>query len=185
MTNYSAPRFAAAPLPMPPRYRFRPVGDVRSATFVSKSPLRSIKNPGSHTAAQKAGKRFEKKLLSRLDSTDDYQVLKAPWIQYEVSEAGPRWCQPDALISRKTDVLIVEAKLTHTADAYWQLRQLYEPIVKWIFPKAVVHLVEVTRSFDPAVRMPEEMVLFFDLVELLKALPATAKPEVYVLQWKL
>ena len=183
MSDYVPPRFSANPLPLPPYNRFRPAGHVHNAFFVDKSPLRSIKNPGTNTAAQKAGKRFEKKLLAKLETKPGFQVLKAPWIQYE--NGTTRWCQPDALIIRKDDILIIEAKLTHTANAYWQLRLLYEPVVRMLSPGARIHLVEITRSFDPNIRMPEEMLLFFDFEDLLTALPSEAKKEVYVLQWKL
>lgn len=183
MTDYVPPRFPAEPLPVPPYNRFRPAGHVHNAFFTDKSPLRAIKNPGTHSAAQKAGKRFEKKLLSKLETKDGFQVLKAPWIQYE--NGSTRWCQPDALIIRKDDVLIIEAKLTHTSDAYWQLRLLYEPVVRLLSPGANIHLVEITRSFDPAVRMPEEMVLFFELDILLRSIPPKPQKEIYVLQWKL
>lgn len=171
------------PLPVPPYNRFRPAGVVKSAQFIDKSPLGAIRNPGSNTAAQKAGKRFERKLLKRISELD-VRTSISPWIQYQ--NGNLRFCQPDALLwLTPQDIVIVEAKLTHTADAYWQLRLLYEPVLRAIEPAARIHLLEITRSFDPAVRMPEEMVLFFDYKEFLKHLPVEPRKEVYVLQWKL
>lgn len=114
----------------------------------------------------------------------DCTVKIAPWIQYQ--NGALRFCQPDALLFLPgNQIVIVEAKLTHTADAYWQLRLLYEPVLRILYPEACIHVLEITRSFDPAVAMPEEMVLFFDYKEFLKHLPSTAQKEVYVLQWKL
>lgn len=185
MEPYVPPRFPANPLPVPPRHRFRPAGTVKHAAFIDKSPLKSIRNPGCNTAAQKAGKRFEKKLLAKLKDLPLIRVSIAPWIQYQ-NEVKLCFCQPDAILWLPLNtIVIVEAKLSHTADAYWQLRQLYEPVLRAIEPSARIHLLEITRSFDPAVRMPEEMVLFFDYQNFISLLPTEPKKEVYVLQWKL
>lgn len=185
MTTYVPPRFPANPLPVPPYNRFRPAGKVLTAEFINKSPLRAIRNPGCNTAAQKAGKRFEKKLLAKLKDLPLVRVAIAPWIQYQ-NELKLCFCQPDAILWLPNDaIVIVEAKLAHTADAYWQLRHLYEPVIRRMNPESKVYLLEITRSFDPAVRMPEEMVLFFDWKDYLWHLPVEPQKEIAVLQWKL
>jgi len=68
-------------------------------------------------------------------------------------------CQPDALLLFKSGaVLIVEVKLTHTANAWWQLRKLYEPVVKALTNHShPVYVVEICKSGDPLISFPEKV----------------------------
>ena len=179
------PEFAPVETPVKPSRGFRPVTRVFDARF-SDSPLRGIRNPGTATAAQRAGKRYEKKVLQALEKqfrVDDSVTLRpSPWIAFSGAPSEERHCQPDLLLVTESEVLLCEIKLSHTLDAYWQLERLYRPVVEKLFGARPVRLVEITRSFDPAVRFPAPMRLFFSIEHILRT-PRTSAIE--VLQWKL
>lgn len=187
MADLAIPVFPPGSGILRPAKAFRPARDVLHARLAS-SPLRGIKNPGTGTAVQKAGKRYEKKVLQQIakmfSQSDSVTLLASPWIAFSSlpSPSETRHCQPDLLISTPTEIFLCEIKLSHTLDAFWQLDQLYRPVVEKLDPSRPVRLVEITRSFDPAVLYPRNMRLFFSLEHLLRT-PAAAAVE--VLQWKL
>jgi len=53
----------------------------------------------------------------------------------------------------------VEAKYQHTSDAWWQLRQLYIPVLQFMFPAFELIACEVTKWYDCAVAFPEPVSL--------------------------
>lgn len=169
----------------------RPVRDTSQVVAArwADSPLRNMKNPGTATAAQRAGKRYEKKVLRSLEklfvNEEFVSVRVAPWVGYIIFSAGlcdERFCQPDVILETPKEIFLCEIKLSHTLDAYWQLQSLYRPVVSKLYGERPVRLVEITRSFDPAVLFPSEMRLFFSIEHLMKT-PASGAVE--VLQWKL
>lgn len=79
----------------------------------------------------------------------------------EFTEAGrraPRLCQPDGLIFNfhRGTIVIVEFKLRHTSEAYYQLTQLYAPVLSHLFPRPLwrLGLCEVVRWYDPSTIFP-------------------------------
>ena len=88
-----------------------------------------------------------------------------PWLRFaQLLPAGARsrswsWCQPDGLDIdiRRGLITIVEFKLQHTSAAWWQTRQLYEPVVKAVFGAAqwAFSIVEIVKWFDPDTAFPE------------------------------
>jgi hypothetical protein len=197
---YVAPEFSPTLGVLPAGRGFRPAGEVLAARL-SESPLRSIKNPGTATAAQRAGKRYEKKVLTAVSKlfphvgpksllppspvlSEVVHALPSPWIAFTArrDRSAERHCQPDLLLIGEREILVCEIKLAHTVDAYWQLRHLYGPVVAKLFPSHTLRLVEITRSFDPVVRFGEGMRLFFSLEHVLRTPPANL---IEVIQWKL
>lgn len=172
----------------------KPLRAVRNTSSVlaarwSTSPLRGLRNAGSGSAAQRAGKRYEKKVLQAIsklyENIEAVSVRPSPWIGYTLfSESinDERHCQPDLILETREEIFLCEIKLSHTVDAYWQLSSLYAPVVKKLYPDRPVRLVEITRSFDPAVLFPVDMRLFFSLGHLMMTPRSSA---VEVLQWKL
>ena len=157
------------------------------ARYAKTSPLKNLRAPGSNTASQKAGRRYESKILRNLKVGNETTFMLSPWIHYALTSGLEHHCQPDAILLRKDCLIIFEVKLTHTIDAYWQLRHLYAPAMRKVEPNTPQHLVEITRSFDPNCLYPETMRLFFDLSILLSYLAATVPDEkiINILQWKL
>lgn len=170
-------RFEARPSLRPPDFRI--AGRVMTARFCA-APLLPRRNKRT-TAAQKFGKRYEGRVLDLL-SKQFANIRRCPWISFETDRVSYRLCQPDALIIGQTgaDITIVEIKARHTIDAFWQLRHLYAPVVQNIFPSHKLRLLEIVKSFDGAVRFPEDFWLHFDLDSWQKELP-----DLGVVQWKL
>lgn len=144
---------------LPPK-RFRPAGCVE---WVKWSP---VPPPFINTKKRK-GKRaqgiaYEKKWhMFALESFKGIYV-PSPWFYFkEVGVDKPRWCQPDGLlIELETGrITIVECKLQHTSDAWWQLRWLYLPVVSAAFPAShwQFSVVEVVKWFDCATFFPEKV----------------------------
>ena len=70
--------------------------------------------------------------------------------------SGERWCQPDGLLfePEKNRVIVTEFKLRHCSEAWFQLFELYCPVVRFMFPGWRVAGLEVCRWFDPATPVP-------------------------------
>lgn len=77
------------------------------------------------------------------------------------------YCQPDGLDFDfdKGLITIVEFKLQHTSNAWWQTRELYEPVVRKIFPSSLweIAIVEIVKWFDPDAAFPERYNFVKDL----------------------
>lgn len=176
------------PVAIPPEELPYP-STIRNANAITATYAKLAENPHAkrsrtHSAAQRAGKRYEKRVIAatiRELSDKNITVMPSPWIEYRLAEEHKRhFCQPDMLLFHRNVLYICEIKYTHTADAYWQMQQLYAPVCRLVFKKYIVRFLEITRSFDPAIRFPVEAKLFFDLADVL-----LIEPSVGILQWKL
>lgn len=92
--------------------------------------------------------------------------LPGPWIRFN-DVSGCRWCQPDGLLVNffTGRVTIIEVKYQHTSDAWWQLRMLYEPVVRKLFSEELwdFSLCEVVKWYDPSTKFPERVELVPDI----------------------
>lgn len=136
--------------------RFHLAEDVQSATICPRAPSFAVRT-SARKGAKADGLRYERKVQDHLSALSDHYLV-GPWILY-VIEGRPFWCQPDGLhfdVARGL-VTIVEIKLRHTPEAQRQLRGVYEPVIRRMFPHPFwgVRLVEVCRWFDPDTRFPE------------------------------
>lgn len=112
----------------------------------------------AHTEAQKIGLRYERKVHDELARRYEASYGPSQWISFKVGRGfDVRWAQPDGLLLNYEAglITIIEVKIRHTERAWWQLRELYEPLVAFLFPSWRVALCEVCRSFDPSVAWPE------------------------------
>jgi hypothetical protein len=75
---------------------------------------------------------------------------------------------------------IFEIKSQHMPEAWWQLRKLYEPVVRQLPFVNGTSCVEVTRSYDPSMGFPEPVLVVHDFDSLMAAPAAPLK----VLIWK-
>ena len=155
----------------PPPRRFHPAGEVISAEFITPPAFvvpRRSKNP-----ARASGVRYEKKVHSYLSETYPEEYVIAPWVRFH-SRGGTKalYCQPDALL--------LEIKIKHTADAWWQVRRLYLPVVQHIFGLDWAYIaVEITKWFDPHTKFPER----FEFVDPADSLPKLSPDEFHVYIW--
>lgn len=165
---------------VPPPPNFRPpknIWDVGwSTTIVAK--------PEARTAAQKLGLRYEKKILSWLAEEEvlgKFPITRGPCLKFRDGHQH-RICFPDAVVKiGERRHLIVEIKFQHMPEAWWQLRQLYEPVLKAGFPSHEFVLLEICRTFDPHTPFPEPPHLLESPSQFCSLLPGP----IYVLPWRL
>lgn len=145
---------------MSPPPRFSPAGLVERA-YVSPEPPPFIRVK-RYTGRRADGVRYEKKVQRHLQELFPETYLPSPWLHFR-SEGKWRWCQPDGLLFdvERGRIVCVEVKYSHTAQAWWQTRQLYIPVLQKIFPTDLwsFEVCEVVRWYDPAVVFPEPLIL--------------------------
>lgn len=138
---------------------FRPAGIFRGAEFAQPPALRKKR----YTGRRLEGIRYEKKVHAYLEALYGNKYLPSPWLRFFTQEGKWRWCQPDGLLLDvvKGRITIVEVKYQHTADAWWQVRCLYEPVLRSMFPPHLweFECCEVVKWFDPLTLFPEKTVL--------------------------
>jgi len=145
--------------PSPPPKRFNAAVGVRSARFISGKP--PFIRRGRSTGRYAVGIRYEREVHELLElyalGRAEFELKLGPWIEF-FDRSGKRWCQPDALVvnAPARECTICEIKYQHTADAWWQLRQLYQPVVAVIYPTHRLRLVEIVHWYDPLVVWPEQ-----------------------------
>lgn len=114
--------------------------------------------------AKAAGLRYDRRVAAHFERYPGF--VGHPWVRFGTRTAGLRWAQPDGLF---VDLLlgritILEFKLKHTTDAWWQLRRLYEPLIRFLFGERLWHFAccEIVRWYDPAIRVPEQVTFIDD-----------------------
>lgn len=122
-------------------------------------PRRSRASP-----AQKAGLAYEKKAVSYLKQLFP-NLIVGQWFKFSDGREN-RFCQTDAVNLDGDAATIFEIKIRWTATAWWQLRELYSPVVRAAYQPKRIHLVCVTRAFDPAIPIPETINFVDDLRDL-------------------
>lgn len=114
--------------------------------------------------AKAAGLRYDRRAAEHFAASPGF--VGHPWIRFGTRTVGLRWAQPDGLFIdfRLGRITVVEFKLKHTTDAWWQLRRLYEPLLRFIFGESMWHYAccEVVRWYDPAIRVPEQVTFIDD-----------------------
>lgn len=147
-----------APTPSPAHEGFRPAGRVLSAGLCLEPALRKKRYSGRRLA----GIQYERKVHTYLDSLYGERYIPSPWLRF-FSDGKWRWCQPDGLLLdfSRGILTVVEVKYQHTSDAWWQVRHLYMPVLKEIFPETLwsFEACEVVKWYDPATSFPEKVVL--------------------------
>lgn len=162
---------------VPPPARFRPLVGVPTDVRWKHQQYYSITGM---TAAQRRGLRYEALVNDYIHRRlgDVYHVT--PHLHF-LDGSDRRTCVPDGIhIDTSGRATVFEIKAQHMPEAWWQLRGLYEPVVQQLRFVNVVSCVEVTRSYDPLMGFPEEVVLCRDLTEVFLGPSAPFK----VLLWK-
>lgn len=149
------------PSPVPAPQGFRPAGRVLSANFALPPAIRKKR----YTGRRLEGVRYERKVQDYLSSFYGDRYIPSPWLRFFPAgeKAQWRWCQPDGILIDlpRGRITIVEVKYQHTADAWWQVRHLYLPVLQVMFPAShwEFDFCEVVKWYDPATLFPEKVVL--------------------------
>jgi hypothetical protein len=165
-------------LPPLPAYIKLPQGDITHAERTLQNPYAGKRSHRS--GAQKAGLAYQSRVGRHLgDTCPATSVVSGPWFYYSDATRVRSYCQPDFLIRTLSGraLVVVEAKLRWTSDAWWQLRSLYLPVLRKAMLGETLLPLCICRSYDPAIRIPEP-VNFVDEVD-------ECKPGLFnVMVWK-
>lgn len=148
-------------LPPPPAEGFRPAGRVLSANFSNPPAIRRKR----YTGRRLEGIRYERKVQDYLSTFYGENYLASPWLRFFPAGDGARWrwCQPDGILldPRRGKITIVEVKYQHTSDAWYQVKELYLPVLQVMFPSPLwtFDFCEVVKWYDPDTAFPEKVVL--------------------------
>lgn len=168
-----APTVALAP----PR-GFRTAEGVRSAWPVGDGPFGRTPSRGG-SAAQKLGRKYERLALAHLSKLLGDEFRPHQWFKFLSPSGELRWCQTDGLLISRDTATIFEVKYTLYPEVWWQLRKLYEPVIRRAFLPRHVELVVVCRKFDPAVVFPERL----EQTSLLEGWQEALNGRIGVFQW--
>lgn len=121
--------------------------------------------------AARKGVEYEKNFADYMVDRFGELYVPGPWIRYkEIGKERSRWCQPDGLlfIPALSRIILIETKFRHTSDAWWQLRQLYLPVISHMFQpdKWQYCTLEVTKWYDRDTLFPERIKLCPDVLML-------------------
>jgi len=167
---------------VPPPRKFRPLlGEVRSARILPG--VSTVGGTGELSYAKRFGLRYESKVHDELKGKFGRWFMAGPVIEFfdGNSKYDKRFCVPDGLIRHHTRMVVCEIKSQHMPEAWWQLRKLYEPVVRKLWGRELV-LLEICRSYDPQMPFPEKVEFVEDIGKFaLEAKDGTLG----VLQWKL
>lgn len=112
----------------------------------------------------------------------DGSLLAGPWFYYK-DEKHSGYCQPDFLYfpNKTKTIVIVEAKLTWTPVVENELRELYSPVLEFVYPEYNQLLLAVFRNAAPGCPIPRAMDTVSDY-----CLPGSVDTIAYFLtQWRL
>lgn len=155
-------------LASPPK-KFIPAGFVVWAQFYPGQP--QFTNTSKPRGSRADGIRYEQKAqaylrkgfeadpFGRFRNDDGWELLPSPWLVFKAGsrDARDRFCQPDALLVNQElkHCAIVEIKLQHTPHAWWQVRQLYEPVLRRVYTNYAFSAMEIVKWLDPSIAFPE------------------------------
>lgn len=121
----------------------------------------------SYTKQQREGLRYERRALSYLQElvdkreAKDFTLLANKWFTFKSeasTDSNPRFCQTDGILlnEREKRIILVEVKLQHTNSAWRQVRLLYEPILRVVYPSYSIAAIELCKWLDPHSSFPEQ-----------------------------
>lgn len=156
---------AGPPLIRRPDSIFLPNSPIVSAWKTSEAPYAGTRSKMS--AAQRAGLAYQKKIGKFLSSGRPCDLVAGPWYIYVCGDGRRRYCQPDFLLVDTTSkvTVVIEVKIRWTDLAWWQLRELYLPVLQRVSPDVHFLPLVIVRSYDPHITIPEEVNLCADLLD--------------------
>jgi hypothetical protein len=145
----------------PPVYFKRQVSDVVSAVlcFGARTNL-----PKPKASAAKLGLRFEKEVLKQLQKAYLSRFTTGVPLSFQegATKGGfyqrPSTAIPDGLLlsNDRRSLCLIEIKLRHSTDAWFQLNRFYLPILRRaIGSSLLLRTLEICRYYDPGVKLPQ------------------------------
>lgn len=132
----------------------QPVGGLRYARMQVEAPPFIVEEKRRGKRAQ--GILYENRVHDEfLERYPGY--IPSVWFHYADSESDGKWCQTDGLIidPKEGRITIVEVKLQHCPQAYYQLFKTYLPVLRELFGSTYeLACLEVVKWFDCATLVP-------------------------------
>lgn len=150
---------AGRPVLVPPPRGFRPLVGIPGQVNLSSTPY--VRQRGD-SAAKEAGLRFEEKVHRALDKIFPTYVPN-PQLEF-IDNSGWRMIRPDGVLTFSMCTVAFEIKIQHMPEAWWQLTQLYQPVLA-AGTKRPCQVIEVVRTYDPAMPFPCEIELVDSIYE--------------------
>lgn len=102
------------------------------------------------------GLKYERMVHKRLFLHYGQDWHPGPWFAYKTeAEEKCKYCQLDGILIRPgAGRVLVEAKYSHCPDAYFQLTNLYLPLMQHLYPGEPLALCEVVKWYDSAIAFP-------------------------------
>lgn len=124
----------------------RSLKEVNFAEFCDAPAFATGRKPSR--GSKGSGHRYEKLLGELLVKTFGSSAVKlGPWIKFSADGDRVSYAQPDAIVTLPSGgKAIVEAKLTQTLAGQAQLKNLYEPLVRFIYPGKKIWLVNTYKN---------------------------------------
>jgi hypothetical protein len=129
-----------------------------------------VKKSKKPTGRKLQGLKYEAnvaKVLKRLYS--ECEVMHGPWIKYlnGPKDCKVKWAQPDVVIvPKRGPIVIVECKLTWRPGASEKLERLYGPLIKRLYPRRKVVLVQVCKNLTERSKEEGELQKLGELLKL-------------------
>lgn len=147
---------AAVYVPPPPYFR-RIMGEIESPEIDLQGRVCDVSK--GRTIAQEGGLRYERKVQAHLRSRLGVGYAASPVLRF-ADASGRRAAIPDGVLLRGLGsdgpelAIIIEIKVQHVPEAWWQLEQLYRPVIQKLWPRTTIRTCEVVRTFDPSTPFP-------------------------------
>lgn len=139
----------AAGVQVPPPRSYKPIQGTPHDIHIKE---RDYKKLAGDTRARSNGLRFEWRVQTALIERFGADYLAAPGL-YFTDDSGFRVLIPDGILRQPAHVTVVEIKIQHMPEAWWQTR-LYQDVIGRKYYMKPCAVVEVVRSFDPFMPFP-------------------------------
>lgn len=161
-----------------PKY-FRSALSVTSVTLSMTRP--QFVKPSIARGKFKAGLVYEDLAWKEIADRHPQWIQPRYWFRFDDGRSEGRWCQPDIILvdSDRKVVYIGEVKIKHCARAWFQLHELYLPVIRHFYGADYEYrLFEMTKSFDIATPFPAPVEHIRDVRDC--RLP----PQTNILRWR-
>lgn len=125
----------------------------------------ALRFPVPKKGSKGQGIRFEKKVNQKLVEEYPGYVPSLP-LAFAVSGSGKKMAIPDGVLVTEKEIVVVEIKLRHCAEAWHQLRRLYFPLIEAATGRSP-RLLEICQNYTPGLDFPEPFVVTTGLEQFL------------------
>lgn len=144
-----------------PPFGFKPIIGPITEVKIGAEQIVMGRIDTSMSLAKIVGLKYEQEFLNYLRKTYELCLVR-PHIHFR--DAGAyRTVIPDAIIWDDHSYIIIEVKSQHMPEAWWQLNELYIPVLKTHFYHSRIRGLEVCKKYDPQMPWPGHFVIYNDL----------------------